>query len=130
MHEVEDQHNGTEDSSVRAGLNDNLHSDSSLPYLSQVFYNASIPLCPYNIDNMLRMRQSFRDAEPPRDFYRDIGGPYELEREHKDHGAHEENILSLGGRRAIGLELFDENEPRLSEGQKKVRKMANEAMRK
>ncbi|KAK4496205.1 hypothetical protein PRZ48_012185 [Zasmidium cellare] len=110
VHEVEDQHNGEEDSSV--------------------FYNASIPLCPYNIENMLRMRQSFRDVEPPRDFYRDIGGPYELEREHEDHGAREENILSLEGRRALGLEPFDEDEAGLSVGQKNVRKMANDAMRK
>lgn len=78
---------------------------------------------------MLRMRQSFRDVEPPRDFYRDIGGPYEIEREHEDHGAREENILSIEGRRALGLEPFDENEPGLTEGQKKARKMANEAMR-
>ena len=76
------------------------------------------------------MRQSFRDVEPPRDFYRDIGGPYELEREHEDHGAREENILSLEGRRALGLEPFDENEAGLSVGQRNVRKMANDAMRK
>lgn len=78
---------------------------------------------------MLRMRQSFRNVEPPRDFYHDIGGPYEIEREHADHGAREENILSIEGRRALGLEPFDENEAALTEGQKKARKMANDAMR-
>lgn len=109
VHEVEAQHNGTEDSSV--------------------FYNASIPLCPYNIDNMLRMRKSFRDVRPPQDFYRDFGGPFQMEKEHDDHGAREENFLSVEGRRAIGLEPFDEDEPGLSEGQKKVRRMANEAMK-
>lgn len=109
VHEVEAQHSGTEDSSV--------------------FYNASIPLCPYNIGNMLRMRKSFRDVEPPQDFYRDFGGPFEMEKEQEDHGAREVNILSVEGRRAIGLESFDETEPGLSEGQKKVRRIANEVMR-
>lgn len=109
MHEVEDAHNGIEDSSV--------------------FYNASIPLCPYNIDNTKRMRQSFRDAVPPQDFYRDMGGPFEMECEHDDHGAREENILSQEGRRALGLAPFDAEEAGLSEGQKKVREIANQAMR-
>lgn len=109
VHEVESSHNGAEDSSV--------------------FYNASIPLCPYNIENMLRMRQDFRDVVPPRDFARDCGGPYELEKDHEDHGAREENILSLEGRRALGLEIFDEDEEGLSPGQKAVRRMANEAIK-
>ncbi|KAJ9667263.1 hypothetical protein H2201_002464 [Coniosporium apollinis] len=109
VHEVEDQHNGKLDSTV--------------------FYNASVPLCPYNIENMRRMLKSFRDVEPPADFYLDMGGPFEVEAKHEDHGAREENILSLEGRRALGLESFDEHESGISEGQSRVRKMANEAMR-
>lgn len=106
-------------------------SDTSRAVLTllQVFYNASIPLCPYNIENMKKMRQSFRDVVPPQDFYKDLGGPFELERDHEDHGAREENLLSVQGRQALGLTPFDENEPGLSHGQKEARKMANEAMR-
>lgn len=100
-----------------------------MPTAVQVFYNASVPLCPYNIENVRRMRNSFRDVEPPTDFYLDMGGPFEVEAKHEDHGAREENILSLEGRRALGLEPFDENETEISEGQRRVRKMVNEAMR-
>lgn len=75
------------------------------------------------------MLKSFRDVEPPADFYLDMGGPFEVEAKHEDHGAREENILSLEGRRALGLESFDEHESGISEGQSRVRKMANEAMR-
>ncbi|KAL2848405.1 hypothetical protein BJY01DRAFT_246418 [Aspergillus pseudoustus] len=109
-HEVEDRHGGAEDSSV--------------------FYNASIPLCPYNIENMLRMRACFREKEPPQDFFLDCGGPFEMEKAHADSGAREENILSVQGRRALGLEEFDVLEPGLSKGQRRVRQMANEAITK
>jgi hypothetical protein len=95
----------------------------------QVIYNANIPLCPYNIENMMTMRKAFRDVVPPPDFYLDCGGPYEVEKQHKDHGAREENILTLEGRRALGLADFDVDEPGLTEGQRAVRRMANEAMR-
>jgi hypothetical protein len=95
----------------------------------QVIYNANIPLCPYNIENMMTMRKAFRDVVPPPDFYLDCGGPYEMEKQHEDHGAREENILTLDGRRALGLADFDVNEPGLMEGQRAVRRMANEAMR-
>ncbi|KAL4879707.1 hypothetical protein BJY04DRAFT_228891 [Aspergillus karnatakaensis] len=108
-HEVEDKHKGAEDSSV--------------------FYNASTPLCPYNIENMLRMRASFREKEPPQDFFLDCGGPYEMEKHHADTGAREENILSVAGRQALGLQAFDVEGEGLSEGQRVVREMANEAMK-
>ena len=73
----------------------------------QVIYNANIPLCPYNIENMMTMRKAFRDVVSPPDFYLDCGGPYEVEKQHEDHGAREENILTLEGRRALGLADFD-----------------------
>ena len=95
----------------------------------QVVYNANIPLCPYNIENMMTMRKAFRDVVPPPDFYLNCGGPYEVEKQHEDHGAREENILTLEGRRALGLADFDVDEPGLTEGQRAVRRMANEAMR-
>jgi hypothetical protein len=78
---------------------------------------------------MMRMRDSFHTASPPADFARDLGGPFEIEAQHADHGAREENILSEDGRKALGLEQFDENEDGLSEGQKRVREMANRSMK-
>lgn len=78
---------------------------------------------------MLNHRKAFRDVVPPPDYYTDFGGPYQLEAEHDDHGAREENILSLDGLRSLGLAPFDEDEPGITEGQRKVRRMANEAMR-
>lgn len=97
--------------------------------MRQVFYNANVPLCHYNIENMIRQRKSFREVTPPADFYLDLGGPFEIEAQHEDHGAREENVLTLEGKRALGIEPFDENEPGLTEGQRKVRVMANEAMK-
>ena len=88
-----------------------------------------MPLCTYNIQNMLNHRKAFREAVPPPDYIRDFGGPYELEYQHDDHGAREENILTVEGRRALGLEELDEDEPGLTESQRKVRRMANEEMR-
>ena len=75
------------------------------------------------------MRKAFRDVDPTPDFYVACGGPYEMEKQHEDHEAREENILTLEGRRALGLADFDVNEPGLTEGQRAVRRMANEAMR-
>ncbi|RFU25068.1 hypothetical protein B7463_g11271, partial [Scytalidium lignicola] len=98
-HEVEDENNGPSDSSV--------------------IYVPNVPLCPYNIQNMLNHRKAFREVVSPPDYVRDFGGPYEYEREHEDHGARVENILTVEGKRALGLVQFDENEPGITEGQKK-----------
>lgn len=78
---------------------------------------------------MLTMRKSFQDVQPPPDFYLDCGGPFEVEAEHEDHGAREDNILTLDGRRALGLSEFDVDEPGLTEGQRTIRRMANVAMK-
>ena len=95
----------------------------------QVICNADIPLCPYNIENMMTVRKAFRDVVPPPDFYLACGGPYEMEKQHEDHGAREVNISTLEGRGAPGLADFDVNEPGLTEGQRALRRMANEKMR-
>ena len=95
----------------------------------QVIYNANVPLCPYNVQNMLNMRKAFREVVPPSDFYLNCGGPFELEKAHDDHGARGENILTPEGRRALGLADFDVGEEGLTEGQRAARRMANEAIR-
>lgn len=75
---------------------------------------------------MLRMREAFEKVSPPADF----GGYQHLEEEnkHEDHGARMENILSKAGRQAMGFEKFDDEEPGLTEGQRKVRREANVAL--
>lgn len=106
VHEVDKFHPGTRDSSVS--------------------YNGCVPLCPYNLENLVKMRQSFKDILPPDDFRLYEHG--ELEKEHEDHGAKDENILSKEGRRALGLEAFDVDEEGLTEGQRNMRRMANERL--
>lgn len=76
---------------------------------------------------MRASRQSFLDAKPPRDF-NGLGYLYEEENSHGDHGARKENILSSEGMRAMGFEAFDVDEPGISEGARRVRGMANEAL--
>lgn len=107
VHEVDRFHPGTRDSSV--------------------VYNACIPLTPYNIVSLVGVRDAFRQATVPKDFisYSNIN---EKEYQHEDHGARRENILSLPGLRAMGLEPFDAEEEGLIEGQRKVRRLANEAL--
>ncbi len=90
---------------------------------SSACYNACVPLCPYNLENLAGTRRSFLDAAPPRDFERYEHG--ELERDHGDHGARRENVLSPEGLRALGLEPFDAGEEGITEGQREMRKLAN-----
>lgn len=106
VHEVDRFHPGARDSSVA--------------------YNGCVPLCPYNLENLVSMRQSFLDVLPPRDFEKYEHG--ELEREHEDHGARPENVLSLAGKRALGLEPFDCDEEGLTRGQREMRRRANERL--
>lgn len=107
IHEVDKFHPGTTNSSVS--------------------YNACIPLCRYNIENLVHVRESYRNVVPPLDF-RAKGAGIEHERDHDDNGARLDNILSLAGRRALGLERFDADEDGLSEGQRKIRSLANELL--
>lgn len=106
VHEVDRFHPGTVDSSVS--------------------YNGCVPLCPYNLENLVSMRQSFLDGKPPKDFadYEYL----EFEKEHEDHGAKRENVLSLAGLRALGLEPFDEEEAGITPGQRAMRKLANQKL--
>lgn len=90
---------------------------------SSVVYNGCVPLCPYNLENLLNMKDSFSQAVPPQDFIKYVHG--EWEREHADHGAKEENILSEAGLRALGFKPFDTNEPGLTPGQRRMREESN-----
>ncbi|KAF1977870.1 DUF1479-domain-containing protein [Bimuria novae-zelandiae CBS 107.79] len=79
---------------------------------STAVYHPCVPLTPYNIDNWcmdFSGQPSFNGRE----------------KEHEDHGARRENVLSEQGMRAIGLKGFDVEEEELSEGQREVRRLAN-----
>lgn len=78
---------------------------------------------------MIEQRKSWRKAEPPADFLLASGGALEVERQHDDHGARVENILTREGRQGMGLEEFDVDVPGLTEGQRTIRRMANELIR-
>lgn len=106
IHEVDKFHPGTRDSSVS--------------------YNGCVPLCPYNVNNLLEMRRAFLSASVPRDFLKYEHG--ELEEEHEDSGARPKYVLSLAGRRALGLEPFDEQEEGITVGQREMRKLANDKL--
>lgn len=106
VHEVDRFHPGTTDSSVS--------------------YNACVPLCPYNLESLLKQRYAFENVAPPSDFAK--YEHKELESEHEDHGAKSENILSEAGRRALGLAPFDVEAPGLTAGQRGMRRLANEKL--
>jgi hypothetical protein len=106
VHEVDKFHPGTRDSSVA--------------------YNGCVPLCPYNLENLLEMRSSFLGVKVPKDFEKYEHG--ELEAEHDDTGARRDAVLSVEGLKALGLEPFDENEEGLSAGQREMRKLANQRL--
>ncbi|KAJ9636069.1 hypothetical protein H2204_005566 [Knufia peltigerae] len=107
VHEVDRFHPGSRDSSV--------------------VYNACIPLTPYNVESLVGVRDAFQKAAVPKDFacYDNVA---EEESQHTDHGARRENVLSHRGLRALGLEPFDDLEEGLTDGQRAVRRLANEAL--
>lgn len=106
LHEVDQTHNGSEDSCA--------------------LYIANTPLCPYNIETLLDSKEKFLKGGKPRDF------TFEF-RYGADEGAFEDrgnvtNILSEDGKRSVGLAKFDVDEIGLTAGQVKIRKMANLAL--
>lgn len=106
VHEVDKFHPGTTDSSVA--------------------YNPCTPLIPYNLESLVGTKKAFLAADTPSDFY---GlDKTETEKDHEDHGARVENILSHEGRRAMGFERFDVDEAGITEGQRKMRQLANERL--
>ncbi|KAI9375891.1 hypothetical protein BJX61DRAFT_492494 [Aspergillus egyptiacus] len=105
IHEVDKFHPGKNDSSV-------------------VYYPCT-PLTPYNLTSLLGVREAFLSASPPRDF-RDL--VIESESQHAGHGARKENILCEDGMRGMGFVKFDEDEAGLTEGQRCIRRQANEAL--
>jgi len=97
---------------------------------SSVVYIAVTPLCVENIRNMIENREGFKKCEPIADFAHDTLTIKDgAEKDHTDHGARMENILSHEGMKGLGFAEYDENEAGITVGAKKVRRMANEAMK-
>lgn len=94
---------------------------------STAVYHPCVPLTPYNIDNLVHIRDSFNARAVPRDFSSQPSFDGH-ENEHDDHGARRENVLSDEGLRALGLKAFEVEEEGLTEGQRKVRQLANVAL--
>ncbi|CDK25249.1 unnamed protein product [Kuraishia capsulata CBS 1993] len=106
LHEVDRNHAGNMDSSV--------------------CFIAHTPLCPYNINTLKDSNRSFLDGSKPADFVYELQyGPCESSFEDRGQS---KDVLSVDGKRALGLEKFDVDEPGLTAGQKKIRELANEAL--
>ncbi|KAK6581331.1 hypothetical protein PZA11_006022 [Diplocarpon coronariae] len=105
VHKVEETHGGTSDSSVA--------------------YIPVVPLTAYNIGNLVEQRKAFLEGVPPPDMVSRDGE--EQEKHHEDRGK-VEDILTLEGRRIMGLEQFDVEEEGLTPGQVAIRALANEVL--
>ncbi|KAF2708345.1 DUF1479-domain-containing protein [Pleomassaria siparia CBS 279.74] len=90
---------------------------------SSAVYHPCSPLTPYNIDSVVSTRDAFKTCHVPRDFTGAFAK--RLEKDHADHGARLENVLTEEGLKAIGLKKFDVDEEGLSDGQREVRRLAN-----
>jgi hypothetical protein len=105
VHKVEETHEGSSDSSVA--------------------YIPVVPLTSYNIANLVEQRKAFLAGVPPPDMVSLEGE--EEERVHDDRGR-PEDILTLEGKRIVGLAPFDAEEKGITAGQYAIRSLANEAL--
>ncbi|KAF5390071.1 hypothetical protein D9757_003863 [Collybiopsis confluens] len=106
VHKVEEEHRGTNDSSV--------------------MYIPVVPLCGYNVANLVEQRKSFLAGVPPPDMPPENESEG-VEKDHEDRGR-PEDILSPQGRKLVGMDAFDENEAGTTAGQREIRQIANEAL--
>ncbi|KAJ3785782.1 hypothetical protein GGU10DRAFT_421595 [Lentinula aff. detonsa] len=106
VHKVEEQHKGVNNSSV--------------------IYIPVVPLCGYNVGNLVDQRKAFLEGIPPPDMP-PVSSSEGLERDHEDRGK-PDHIMTLAGRRLMGLEPFEVNEAGITAGQKTIREAANEAL--
>jgi len=80
VHKVEEEHEGISDSSVA--------------------YIPVVPLCSYNISNLVEQRKAFLEGIPPPDM---ISRDDEEEEKHHEDRGRPEDILTLEGRRIMGM---------------------------
>ncbi|KAE9396573.1 hypothetical protein BT96DRAFT_1021278 [Gymnopus androsaceus JB14] len=105
VHKVKNEHKGVNDSSV--------------------MYIPVVPLRAYNVGNLVEQRKAFLEGVPLPDMPQsNLEG---LEKDHEDRGK-PGDILTIEGRRLMGLEPFESNEVGITSGQKSIRKIENEAL--
>jgi len=90
-----------------------------------VAYIPVVPLCEYNISNLVEQRKAFVEGIPPPDIVSRDGE--EQEKEHEDRGR-PEDILTVEGKRIMGLLPFGLTEEGITPGQFRIRALANEAL--
>lgn len=105
VHAVEHTHDGNEDASVA--------------------YIPVVPLCRYNLANLVDQRKAFLAGAPPPDF--PASNEESDESLHVDRG-HPKDIVTLEGRRMLGLEPFDVAEQSITPGARRIRQFANEQL--
>ncbi|GME27097.1 uncharacterized protein LTHEOB_11193 [Neofusicoccum parvum] len=102
VHKVEYEHTGSEDSSVA--------------------YVPVVPLTRYNVANLKEQRKAFLSGMPPPDF--PVAEGTKTERDHEDRGR-PADILSLEGKRMLGLVAFDVEEEGVTAAERRIRAFAN-----
>jgi hypothetical protein len=105
VHSIEHTHNGNEDASVA--------------------YIPVVPLCAYNIANLVDQKKAFLAGTTPPDFPASIDETDESL--HEDRGQ-PKHIVTLEGKRMLGLEPFDVAEQGITPGARKIRQYANEQL--
>jgi hypothetical protein len=105
-HEVDKEHNGNGHSSV--------------------FYYAQSPLSVCNINTLLDTKNSFSNNASPTDYCTQLT-PEQMEQEYQ--GADRSHIPNDEGLRSMGLMSLDTSDPSLTQGQRKIREMANQALK-
>ncbi|CAF0984130.1 unnamed protein product [Rotaria sordida] len=85
---------------------------------SSVFYIPAAPLCQVNVEYLTRQRDNFQHGIPPPDFPGGQGESRHVGR------ANPENVKTVEGRRAMGLQSF-EIKPNMTSGEKEIVLKAN-----
>lgn len=108
VHSVEKKHQGTSYSSVA--------------------YIPVVPLCNYNMGNLIEQCKAFLASVPPPDMVSRHGEEQEKDHRANDEAGLPEQILTTEERRIMGLEPFDTEEEGIKPGQLAIRQLANDAL--
>lgn len=105
-HEVDKEHNG--------------------PGHSSVFYYGQTPLSLVNIEALLDTKNAFLENISPEDYRSQLS---DEEKKKEFQGADVKNIRNDEGLRSMGLKEFDVDEAGITDGQKRIRQLANQALK-
>ncbi|ODV67138.1 DUF1479-domain-containing protein [Hyphopichia burtonii NRRL Y-1933] len=93
---------------------------------SSVFYYGQTPLSIANICTLLETRRSFLNNKSPLDYASQQSAE---EKERDFQGANIHDLKNESALKSMGLLEFDENEPGITNGQRKIREIANKALK-